>query len=295
MSLEDIANRIKRPVTITGLATYLFFNTVIPNACAKPEPVFNPPPVKESIATDDYTPVVNEEVVIVEEPIASDEHTIQKPVYTQEEWDYFNKIVFGSEYENSNDSLVKWSYENPPLIFVYGSVTDKNEKPSKESINTLETVVEELKDLTKLDIQFTDDSSKANFRAYLDVPHSDLYKIFPDMSKEFIDANVGLFYFYFDDDYSISKATVAISSTHEITGETLSRSLRNHLIREEVTQSLGLANDFYRYPQSIFQQEYSSTQEFLPIDRRIIELLYGSAVKPGMTPSQVEKVIQIVE
>jgi hypothetical protein len=48
-----------------------------------------------------------------------------------------------------------------------------------------------------------------------------------------------------------------------------------HLLREELTQSLGLMNDPWDYPESIFYQGWSTTTEFAPIDIYLIDLLYN--------------------
>ncbi len=49
---------------------------------------------------------------------------------------------------------------------------------------------------------------------------------------------------------------------------------QKHVIREEITQSLGFINDSYEYPDSIFYQLYSENDQFSEMDKRIIRLLY---------------------
>jgi hypothetical protein len=50
---------------------------------------------------------------------------------------------------------------------------------------------------------------------------------------------------------------------------------QKHLLREELTQSLGLFNDSYKYENSIFQQRWTETTEYAPIDRVLIDMLYN--------------------
>ena len=50
---------------------------------------------------------------------------------------------------------------------------------------------------------------------------------------------------------------------------------QKHLLREELTQSLGLKNDTYDYPESIFYQNWTEITDFAPIDRRLIDMLYN--------------------
>jgi len=242
---------------------------------------------------------------ILEPPIITVDDTLtQKPVYATEEWDYFQEIAFGSEYGSNGKTIAKWHKQNPPIIFVHGSAIDGNIKPSQGSMDALKEVVEELKGLTNLDIQFTDEPSKANFRVYLDVLHSDLYKIFPNLSTTIIDNNVGFFYFEFDGNSNIYQAISAVSRESPRNNEILPRKTIDKLIREEVTQALGLANDSDKYKWSIFQQNkwIMSKQNnsfynlhFLPIDRRIIRLLYQPEVKPYMSISQVKEVIEVIK
>jgi hypothetical protein len=50
---------------------------------------------------------------------------------------------------------------------------------------------------------------------------------------------------------------------------------QKHLLREELTQSLGLFNDSYKYPESIYYQGWTTTTEYAPIDIELIEMLYN--------------------
>jgi len=49
---------------------------------------------------------------------------------------------------------------------------------------------------------------------------------------------------------------------------------QKHVIREEITQSLGFINDSYEYPESIFYQGFSENDFFSEMDKNIIRLLY---------------------
>jgi hypothetical protein len=50
---------------------------------------------------------------------------------------------------------------------------------------------------------------------------------------------------------------------------------QKHLLREELTQSLGLLNDSWKYPESIFYQGWTTTTEFTEMDKRLIDLIYN--------------------
>ena len=46
-------------------------------------------------------------------------------------------------------------------------------------------------------------------------------------------------------------------------------------VRQEITQCLGLTNDSYTYPESVFYQGPNSSIEYSPIDRKLIDMLYN--------------------
>ena len=103
------------------------------------------------------------------------------------------------------------------------------------------------------------------------------------------------FNFKWDGNFNIYQATSAISQNSK-DNEILPRKTIDNLIREEVTQALGLGNDSDKYMWSIFQQKNSfANQYFLPIDRRIIRLLYQPEVIPGMGVYPVSQVIEIIK
>ena len=64
-----------------------------------------------------------------------------------------------------------------------------------------------------------------------------------------------------------------------------------HLLREELTQSLGLARDSQRYDNSIFQKDWTTTNEYADIDRDVIRLLYHPQMQIGLNQISVEQVL----
>jgi hypothetical protein len=56
---------------------------------------------------------------------------------------------------------------------------------------------------------------------------------------------------------------------------TLTAKEKKHLLREELTQLLGLCNDSYKYKNSIFYQGWTDTTEYAEIDKELIKLLYN--------------------
>ena len=66
---------------------------------------------------------------------------------------------------------------------------------------------------------------------------------------------------------------------------------QRHVLREELTQVLGLGKDSDLYEDSIFRLSYSTVTEYAPIDRDLIRLLYHPLMPPGLTSDKVESTI----
>ena len=49
-------------------------------------------------------------------------------------------------------------------------------------------------------------------------------------------------------------------------------------------------NDSYAYPDSMFYQEWTTTQHFSDIDRKLIEMLYREEIEAGMSREQVKSI-----
>lgn len=87
----------------------------------------------------------------------------------------------------------------------------------------------------------------------------------------------------------IQRGRILISTTDIGQGE------RSHLIREELTQSLGLMQDSSRDSTSIFYQDWSKTQQYSDLDRQLLQLLYSPKILPGMDESALRRVLQGTE
>ena len=105
---------------------------------------------------------------------------------------------------------------------------------------------------------------------------------FPSIMPDIVPCNLGFFWIWWRSSGEIIRAQILIASDHTLTQEG-----RSHLIREELTQALGLARDSYSYPESIFYHEWSTVTEYSDIDREIIRLLYLDGVAIGMTSDEV--------
>lgn len=73
--------------------------------------------------------------------------------------------------------------------------------------------------------------------------------------------------------------------------ENLEQYYRNPTLCEELLQALGIMNDSYRYPDSLFYQPYNTVQWPADIDWLILELLYNPAIRAGMSEYECRAVL----
>jgi hypothetical protein len=186
--------------------------------------------------------------------------------YSQSEIDYFLEIALGSEFGSANSVVKKW--QEDIRIGVHGS-------PTAEDMRTLNAVVNELNDLIDgISLEITDRNSNIDIHF---APESQFRSIEPNYRPR----NMGFFWTWWRN-YSLNRARILIST------EGVTQAERSHLIREELTQSLGLMQDSRRYSDSIFYQGWTSTNQYSDLDRAVISMLYRTDITPGMTRSQVQ-------
>lgn len=108
---------------------------------------------------------------------------------------------------------------------------------------------------------------------------------FASIAPHYVPTNYGFFWTNWNADGEIYWSRVLISTTGVTEQE------RAHLIREELTQSLGLMNDSYAYADSVFYQEWTAVTQYSPADKRVIGMLYSDLVSPGMTQTQATEAL----
>jgi hypothetical protein len=173
--------------------------------------------------------------------------------YTAPEIDYFQRIAFGFEYGSASEVIRKWAAN--PRIETFGS-------PTPEDLAVLGTVVAEanlLMEEVQIEMVDSDPSVEVHF-----APVSAFATILPS----YVPGNLGYFSVWFDGEGRITRAVVLLAS------DEVDQEGRSHLIREEVTQILGLARDSNQYSTSIFYAPWTTTQVYDPIDEALLEMLY---------------------
>ncbi len=182
---------------------------------------------------------------------------------------YLLDIALGVEYGNAEPVIRKWQREI--RIQVHGT-------PTPEDEHTLNQVVHELRDLTGLSLRF--DQTNPNVTIYF-IPEPE----FSSYEPNYIPVNMGFAWVGWNSDSVIQSARILITT------EGITQVERNHLIREELTQAIsGCMQDSHHYPDSIFYQPWSRTTAYSQLDQDVIQLMYRSDIKPGMTREQIMQV-----
>jgi hypothetical protein len=196
--------------------------------------------------------------------------TLPAGLYGRAALDYFREIAGAAEFGDNGGVLHRWTGDL--RIAVYGD-------PTAQDRRTLDTVVTELNDLIG-SIEIAVVETGPNVEIHF-VPVDD----FPAIEPNYVEGNLGYVYIWWDGAGAIYRGRILISTT----GVTPAQ--RAHLIREELTQSLGLLNDSWLYPESTFYQGWAETHQYTRLDRLVIEMLYRPELRVGMTIDEAVAVL----
>lgn len=182
------------------------------------------------------------------------------------------EVALGAEYGSDLKLLKKWT--QPMRLYVGSDL-------SPELQATLFDVIHEINVLCidGFNIEQTEDSLTSNAFLYTGSA-LDFAKRFATLSS-MAEHHNGLVHVAFDDSYAITKAVIYVETQQTI------RTEQKHVLREELTQGLGLLNDLKYYPESIFFQAQSIGDSFSNFDRELIRLLYHPDFYPGMDAVQM--------
>ena len=196
--------------------------------------------------------------------------------FTAAQMKYFMEVAMGSEYgQEANPRLRKW--EGEVRIQVFG-------QPTQADLATVQSVISEVNALVNGQIRLQLVDRNPNIRIHF-APESQFSRIEP----AYVPVNYGFFVTNWNGQGVINRATVLINST------SITQKERSHLIREELTQSLGLMRDSFSYAESMFYQPWTDVTQFAPIDRAVIQMLYHPSLRSGMTKAQVSSVLNTLQ
>ncbi len=198
--------------------------------------------------------------------------------YNEQVVAYFKDVALGFEFGTASPITRRW--ETNMRVFVGG-------QKDPALLAELDDVIQELNELTTTSfaIERVADTTQSNFYVYLGSGTS-YARIFPSVAN-LVPSNFGLFSVFWDGSNRIFRGYMYVDLVRANPTE------QKHLLREELTQALGLARDSNRYPDSIFQQAFSTkTTEYAPIDRDLIRLLYHPEMRIGLDRNSVDPVLR---
>jgi hypothetical protein len=168
---------------------------------------------------------------------------------------YYNEIAGKSEYGDPTATFCKWKKD--VKIFFDFEDSDTIKKYTEEVIKDLNDLID------SITISITNSKSDANLFVYCGS--------FDDYKRKYNIIIEGRFLgFTCTNFYSTTIYRGYVFINKKIRGNEL-----KSVIREEITQSFGLANDSWEYPDSIFFQGSNLNTEFSNIDKEIIKLHYN--------------------
>jgi hypothetical protein len=190
--------------------------------------------------------------------------------YTDKEIEYFTEIALGTEYGNNIQVIRKWDSDIRIKI---------NGDPNEKDLQTLNQVISDINEIIgdKINVSIVNTNQNIDISF---VPLSDF---------SICNAAPGN-YGYFNCKWRnnvIYECNICIA-----TEKTLLQEERSHMIREELTQSLGLMRDSLKYRDSIFYEGWTQTQRYSEIDRKMIEILYSENLRPGMGKEEIESILR---
>lgn len=187
---------------------------------------------------------------------------------------HFLNVALGTEYGDSFQVTQKWTSEMN--IFIGGTSNDElllELNLIKEEINTYVT--------DGFSMNIVNDSLQSNFYLFFGPP-DDYVELFPEQGIIIDDNNNGLFHINKNNNFEI------ISGHMFVNIDITNSERKKHILREELTQSLGLSNDVLFNRNSIFYYDISSLTSYHGIDIEIIRLLYHPNMRSGLNSDMAE-------
>jgi len=190
---------------------------------------------------------------------------------------YFKSVAIGSEFGDKSPLIKKW--QTDMKIFLGGT-------PSDTLLGELDLIIEEINGYITDDInlEIVQDSLESNFYIYFGTS-SNYAKKYSFLAQLIVD-NKGLFTIYHDRDHWIYKGHMYVDMERSLVDEQI------HILREEITQSLGLANDIPHDPTSIFYKGDSRTRAYSQLDIEVIRLLYHPVLIAGLGEESVQGILE---
>lgn len=186
-------------------------------------------------------------------PAARGESGLPRPHSPQAE-EYFREIALGSEWNGTRET--PWRQREDLHIFVQGQMSSELEGELRRIVFELNSLIE------PIEIKVVPTQAAANYVIFLG-PWREFWERWPEVNGERLEHNWG--YFQVRRGWGL----MYVDTQRANIGE------QKHLLREELTQSLGLFNDSYKFVESIFYAGWTTTTEYTALDRELIQMLYN--------------------
>lgn len=194
--------------------------------------------------------------------------------------EYFLEIAIGSEFNNTETVITKWATK---LKIFFKNTTHS------ELVTESEKIIDEINQLSsRITIERVFDESEANFIVFF--CDKDTYTDYEPYAKEFIEDNFGLVWVYSNSLSEIYKGSMYVDVIR-----TNSLKCQKHILREELTQGLGLLNDSYMYSESIFYQKRTCFTSYAEIDKLVIKYILNPKIKSGMNKNQIVEILKEIK
>ena len=191
------------------------------------------------------------------------------PTYSQAELDYFLEVVMNIEFGGTGMQRIhKWTGDL--TIEVHGD-------PTPIDLAELDLIVAELNELQS-EVTLSVVPEDGNVQLYFSGVAA-----FRAVEPNYRNGNNGFFWTYWRGG-AIVRANIFVLKTQ-------AEVYRRHLLREELTQSMGLMNDSNLYDDSIFYARWTDVTAFSDIDRTIIGMLYREDIEVNMGAEEVLEIL----
>ncbi len=187
-------------------------------------------------------------------------------------------VLTRSEFGSSRTRTVRWA-RSPTLAIIGGTLGQR--ALAEDIAASLSQAI------APLSIGLTDEPAEADIRLYIDRPRA-LAAIATDEGFTFVPGNAGLFWCWWDSRGRLTRTVILIADTWGADDPWL-----QHLMLEEMTQSLGLMNDTALFSESVFYEtdtDPGSTTHLHDLDTRTISLLYS--VRPYTHQRRLRRVMR---
>lgn len=188
--------------------------------------------------------------------------------FTKSDLEYFYELTFQNEIKAKSVRLKKWNKDIE--IGLIGEYTKEDSLEVNKIVNELNEIINTVNIKVTT---FKNSNLKMHFTSY------------EEFEKHCKYASIGTYgFFRIKNDF-----TNEITSGLILINKSLSGNDRKSTIRNEISNSLGLINDSYRYPASAFQQFENRNITYAEIDKKVISLLYNYSLPTGLDGKYFKK------